>query len=247
MSSSIVNFGNQGLKRDREYISKITSWIKEKLNIIEIRQNNINSLKEFSILVTEVICNEPDCVPIETLVVLVSPQESESKHIEKILKPLRDVTEKDIASLLILHDVELNLKLQGYSNVPDFEILRTSIISSEKFIRNQISCLEDNQENISKYIEYMQALLSSIQMKHNLSNEVAIEQLQSVDKTVVTMIPQVIKNYEMMTEKERKPQAVHNLPIPVRHNKGSRPRGCPCCDPDNVENIVDKLLLNCPP
>ncbi len=28
-----------------------------------------------------------------------------------------------------------------------------------------------------------------------------------------------------------------------RHNKGVRQRGCPCCDPDNVDNIVDKLLF----
>jgi hypothetical protein len=37
---------------------------------------------------------------------------------------------------------------------------------------------------------------------------------------------------------------------PARHEKGSgvRPRGCPCCDPDNVDNIVDKLLfLETPP
>ena len=34
----------------------------------------------------------------------------------------------------------------------------------------------------------------------------------------------------------------------IRHSKGVRPRGCPCCDPDNMENIVDKLLfLNAPP
>ena len=33
----------------------------------------------------------------------------------------------------------------------------------------------------------------------------------------------------------------------VRHNKGVRQRGCPCCDPDNMENIVDRLLfLNAP-
>eukprot|EP01035_Chromulina_nebulosa_P021117 gene21117-27363_t len=36
--------------------------------------------------------------------------------------------------------------------------------------------------------------------------------------------------------------------VPVRHDKGTRPRGCPCCDPDNIENIVDKILfLDCPP
>ncbi len=34
----------------------------------------------------------------------------------------------------------------------------------------------------------------------------------------------------------------------VRHNKGVRQRGCPCCDPDNLDNIVDKILfLETPP
>ena len=27
-----------------------------------------------------------------------------------------------------------------------------------------------------------------------------------------------------------------------RHDKGIRPRGCPCCDPDNLENLVDRIL-----
>ena len=33
-----------------------------------------------------------------------------------------------------------------------------------------------------------------------------------------------------------------------RHNKGTRPRGCPCCDPDNVDNILDNMIfLETPP
>ena len=30
----------------------------------------------------------------------------------------------------------------------------------------------------------------------------------------------------------------------ARHKKGVRPRGCPCCDPDAMDNIVDKLLMD---
>jgi hypothetical protein len=30
---------------------------------------------------------------------------------------------------------------------------------------------------------------------------------------------------------------------PTRHKKGQRARGCPCCDPDNIDNVVDKLFL----
>lgn len=33
-----------------------------------------------------------------------------------------------------------------------------------------------------------------------------------------------------------------------RHNKGTRPRGCPCCDPDNIDNILDNMIfLETPP
>lgn len=36
--------------------------------------------------------------------------------------------------------------------------------------------------------------------------------------------------------------------ITKRHKKGSRPRGCPCCDPDSIDNIVDKMIfLESPP
>ena len=40
-----------------------------------------------------------------------------------------------------------------------------------------------------------------------------------------------------------------SLDIEIRHKKGgTRQRGCPCCDPDSLENIVDRLLLqNAPP
>jgi hypothetical protein len=30
--------------------------------------------------------------------------------------------------------------------------------------------------------------------------------------------------------------------LPKRHSKGTRPRGCPCCDPDDIDNIIDKML-----
>ena len=36
--------------------------------------------------------------------------------------------------------------------------------------------------------------------------------------------------------------------IPKRHKKGTRPRGCPCCDPDSIDNIVNKMIfLETPP
>jgi hypothetical protein len=27
-----------------------------------------------------------------------------------------------------------------------------------------------------------------------------------------------------------------------RHSKGTRQRGCPCCDPDNIDNIIDRMM-----
>jgi len=43
-----------------------------------------------------------------------------------------------------------------------------------------------------------------------------------------------------MVAEEEEPRA--------RHDKVVRIRGCPCCDPDNMENIIDKILLsNMPP
>jgi len=29
----------------------------------------------------------------------------------------------------------------------------------------------------------------------------------------------------------------------ARHNKEVRQRGCPCCDPDNIDNLIDKMIF----
>ena len=41
-----------------------------------------------------------------------------------------------------------------------------------------------------------------------------------------------------------KPQVRSTNSVPTaRHQKGTRARGCPCCDPDNIDNTVDKILF----
>jgi hypothetical protein len=45
--------------------------------------------------------------------------------------------------------------------------------------------------------------------------------------------------------KESRPVVVKYTgePTAPRHSKEKRQRGCPCCDPDSVENLIDKMIF----
>lgn len=88
-----INFGSS-IKRnkasERSAISKITKKIEQLLP----DDNN----DDLQIMVTEIQCFDPDCVPIETLVILLG---SNARWTQKILKPIADVTDLDIMELQI--------------------------------------------------------------------------------------------------------------------------------------------------
>ena len=49
----------------------------------------------------------------------------------------------------------------------------------------------------------------------------------------------------VLPAKNSRPLVVKSLGEPVgpRHSKEKRQRGCPCCDPDSVENLIDKMIF----
>ena len=83
-------------KNDRKLKAQICSWIQKSTKRLK---NYTNVLQ----MVTEVQCSEPDCVPIETLVILMKNSDgnnsSRAKWTDKILKPLIEVTETDVQDL----------------------------------------------------------------------------------------------------------------------------------------------------
>ena len=88
-----INFGSINKKNrasQRSLISNITKKI-EKLVPTD-------SDDDIQIMVTEVQCFDPDCVPLETLVILLGKS---ARWSQKILKPMIEVTDDDLSDLLM--------------------------------------------------------------------------------------------------------------------------------------------------
>ena len=84
----MFTFGKSSLKEQR----KVTLWLKEYIG-------NPDESK-VQVVVKEVNCTDPDCVPIETVCVLVN-SDNNDRWIGKILKPLNEVIFDDMKSLNI--------------------------------------------------------------------------------------------------------------------------------------------------
>ena len=91
MSAAIaINFGSQGSSRSKQRTAdtrNVAAWIKLSTQNYEIDDSGIE------IMVTELECNDPDCVPLETLVALLG---KEARWTYKILKPLAEVTQENV-------------------------------------------------------------------------------------------------------------------------------------------------------
>ena len=81
-------FGKSSLKDQR----KVTSWLKEYIG-------NPDELK-VQMVVKEVNCTDPECVPLETVCILVN-SDNNDRWIGKILKPLNEVMYDDMKTLNI--------------------------------------------------------------------------------------------------------------------------------------------------
>ena len=67
--------------------SKVVGWIQKRIGIYEFEDDSIQ------VMVTELECNDPECVPLETLVALLG---RDARWTTKVLKPLNEVTQQDI-------------------------------------------------------------------------------------------------------------------------------------------------------
>ena len=80
--------GGFGAKKDVISSRRVCGWVREFVD--ESRHPGLN------IMASEIQCSDPDCVPIETLLVIVS---TTSRWTDKVLKPIKEVTRVDIESL----------------------------------------------------------------------------------------------------------------------------------------------------
>mmetsp|Transcript_23997 Transcript_23997/g.35223 ORF Transcript_23997/g.35223 Transcript_23997/m.35223 type:complete len:284 (+) Transcript_23997:57-908(+) len=274
-------------KTERSSVKKISKLIERRL-CSEAKQDNVQ------VMVTEVQCFEPDCVPIETLVILLG---SQSRWADKILKPISEVTEGDVTSLAVpdtwppqkTPDDSIEPKGKDVISVTEDDL---KSIAWAKEIAAQIESMAKHMDpkDMRAALDYLQSTIAQL---HSSLDEVESKTAtdapvsQRGDVVMVTMKPKsdvipsvsstatgVPSNKQPISQKRNAPNGGASLSsnissvksskntgadmktiatmqstVPVvRHKKGVRQRGCPCCDPDNMDNIIDKLLyLDTPP
>lgn len=127
----------------KKAVAEVSKWVSD-----AIVSSNYLTLNDFQVMVTEIQCNEPDCVPIETLViVMLMKSDSESmtkskgalKWADKLLKPVAEVTKDEIAPFVkslfepaeeeeLVQSNELDDVFARKRNVDSFEIELSELV-----------------------------------------------------------------------------------------------------------------------
>ena len=186
-----------------------------------------------NITVTEIECNQPNCAPIEVLIILITESE---KWAGKILKPLIEVTIDDIIDVDIPQSM-CKSKVPMWVKELATEFKVKSIELSDNEYRDSISYLKDFLDDVSYRNSKEELQVSTKEDDISKMNETTANN----NIVSVQMVPK-----ETIAEKVIPPPPVRlktvsasSFDAPIRHNKGVRPRGCPCCDPDAAD-----ILLN---
>jgi len=250
---------------DRKSIQRVTSWVnKHKPNDDAV----LTKQSETQVMVTEIECKDDGCVPIETLVILIG---SVKRWSGKILKDVASVVEDDVVELMKEIGGWSTKKIENPAAIITSSDSLKNDTESEKIEFSLY--LSDLLHNVPKFSNEKRARLSTylVSVAHEIlsQDENTVEQNDDANSKLIRNLIEISSNADLgdeVTSKlvEPKIDAFSTTkkgsfvkPIVVkaeesgpkiRHSKGVRPRGCPCCDPDNMENIVDRLLfLNAPP
>jgi nitrate reductase delta subunit len=88
----MIQFGRQN-SSDLHAGNRVKSWVRHAFDLSE----------DASVLVSELHCTEPGCVPVETVIALMGTGGSAPRTF-KVFKPLAEVAESDIAALIAKTD-----------------------------------------------------------------------------------------------------------------------------------------------
>jgi hypothetical protein len=206
----MINILSKSKQPNRVVNQKITSWISDIL-----REKLTNDVQ---IMVTEVECYQVDCVPLETLIIILGKESQ--RVVIKVLKPICEVEIEDIKSLefsIFIKEPEQNEgetktnhkisdNVEAYNTSLELMFQNIMLINDQN-IRNDISNkLEEMARNLrgtSYYVPRAEVVVSSTS-----NHEKVID-----TKPLSSFIP---------------PKKKVNDLLPSRHIKGVRQRGCPC-------------------
>lgn len=212
------------------------------------------NLSDAELMISEIECNDPACVPIETLLVFFGVH---SRWITKILKPLKDIQSDDILNLNISeHLKEINQDKKKI--VPPILLKLESELIKIYDPYERLNFLHEVSSLVSGLQDACRSEILKMETNHLPNNDREKSEISPIMSTSSSSIPTTIvkinsPNMNIDKFKQNHVSLKSNVSSAVptsgadRHLKGVRQRGCPCCDPDNIDNIVDSMMFFKPP
>ena len=198
------------------------------------------------VMVTEVSCTEPDCVPLETLVICIGMQ---ARWADKVLKPIAEVTESDLDELDIpdnwtewiqsekerkaaKNDVSGDGSTSGSGNTDPStlekklpETVSAPASSTLVTMRPRTDQPGANPPAASNIYALPLPPPVTTNMSASTAPKTTSSAIISTTNTTISDAP--------ASSKTKKPPALksrdESLPTARHSSKGVRQRGCPCC------------------
>ena len=234
----------EGKKKEggsRKDTKRVQSWVEGRMNSLLEDSSLISQL-----MVQEVQCGDPDCVPIETVIMcFCSDKKTDEtlRYIDKILKPMAEVVEQDVEDLQVPADLE-SLK----KHLADLALLQLQDKEQEEEAASEWenaggTKTKGKDKDKDKDKDEMAEYLSSEEYHTFLMGSgVTINPGDSLDGWLPYDGPPVIRT---ITAPKAKSSTIskEDKDFDSRHRKGGvRPQGCPCCDPDAVDAMIDSMF-----
>ncbi len=191
---------------EKASIARITNWISEHIPTVQLTQ----------IMVTELQCYDPDCVPVETLVIILGNEsfgDKSDRWSNKILKPLVEVSKNDVEEALQSYldrrndTVWLN-DIQGFimQLVQEKGLEKKQIASYLKELAAQLLVENTTESESAAPLVNQNPDISTTQLKESLpASTILSEQTKATKVTMVRMQP---------TAQSQPPAAIPSLVTP---------------------------------
>lgn len=221
-----MNFGIKFTKtaEEKAIINRLTKLIESiYCNVHNIDIKNVSTY--VSVMVTEVECNQIDCVPIETLVIILDNFSKDNhKYTDKILKPAVDVTEEDI-KLLNISNVH---SVTTATTTTAVDVTRDNNSSSNSSSDTDVTIVKMKSKPVIESVFDTVPATASHYLSHDIINSTSNNNsnINSISNS---------NSYSNRIVTQRQQQSQHNENDVVLTSRGKK---CPCCDPDNIDNII---------
>ena len=198
MFNPSLNATNKG-SAHKKAVAEVTKWVTDAISTSDVFHG-----EQFQVMVTEILCNEPNCAPIETLVIVMLmdlgvdvPLNSKNsqKWANKILKPVAEVSRSDVDDLMqeiFLSEADsVSATAEYQQNLELFEVELVALVN--KYSSSDPSTvLLDSQKLIDILQNQMNTLNQKrIPVERIPTVSIPVEPVRTV--TTVTMKPNAVK------------------------------------------------------